>query len=86
MKTSLLSSLLTICGTGWAIVDRNVTTSASESQIPGGSLVMAASVPSNPYEGSKIAIIFRPTLRSIIWNTDGGGGPAFDIAFQFNLY
>jgi hypothetical protein len=48
MNISLLSSLPATCGIGWAMVARIIMASASESQIPAGSLVTAAKVPSKP--------------------------------------
>ena len=72
MNISLLSSLLATCGIGWAMVARNTMASASESHIPAGSRVTATNVPSKPYEGSKIILMFLPTFFSSIWNIVGG--------------
>lgn len=71
-QISLLSSLLATCGIGWASVDLRTIASASESQITGGSLVTDIKVPSKPYVGSKITLIFLPTFFSSIWNMVGG--------------
>lgn len=85
INISLLFSLLATCGIGCAIVDRSIIASASESQIPGGCRVTATSVPSNPYEASKIATIRRPMFRSSMWNTVGGR-PVSDIATTTMLW
>ncbi len=59
--------------------------SASDNQIPEGSCVTAAKVPSKPYAGSKTTRIFLPTLRSSIRNIEGGKSES-GIAFanQYN--
>ena len=54
------------------MVDLKTMASASESQIPEGSWVTATNVPSKPYAGSKITLIFFPKFLSSIWNMDGG--------------
>ena len=54
------------------MVERSTMASASESQMPAGSPVTATSVPSNPYVGSRIILIFLPTFLSSMWNMDGG--------------
>jgi hypothetical protein len=64
---------------GWAIVARRITASASESQIPGGSLVTATKMPSKPYDGSKITSIFLPIFLSSIWKMESGKPFSVDI-------
>lgn len=54
------------------MVDLKTIASESESQMPDGSCVTAARVPSNPYAGSSMTLIFLPMFRSSIWNIEGG--------------
>ncbi len=66
------SSRLATCGMGCAMVERKTIASVSDSQIPAGSCVTASMMPSKPYAGSIITLIFLPTLRSSMWNMDSG--------------
>ena len=54
------------------MVDLRTIASASESQMPEGSCVTAARVPSKPYAGSMMTLIFLPTFRSSMWNMERG--------------
>lgn len=68
------------------MVDRRTTASASESHIPEGSCVTATRVPSKPYAGSRMTLIFFPKFLSSMWNMEGGSScSGIDLTSQ-NLY
>ena len=59
--------------------------SASESQIPAGWWVTATRVPSKPYAGSRMTLIFFPMFFSSMWNMESGNsGSGMGFAKPYN--